>query len=317
MIIPKQKTYVQIKKLPKKFKENNKSKKMHLSDRKKLTKWGYIGLTLKYLLLVGLVFVILYPIVYLIVSSFNGSLSRNSLSSEKSFAFTFQHFIDLFQVENWWNWMFNSIIIGFVTMIIVVIFSGLMAYGFSRYVFAGKKSWLIFLILVGLIPNLMALIIFYIMSDILNENLQLPRIIVLLLLYSGGGIVSNLYILKAYIDGISSELDDAGKIDGLSNWKLFTRIIAPLAKPMLSIVAFWSFIAPFGDIILSNLILQSKEEWTVPLGLRSFITNNRPQLINYPLYATGSLVIAIPVVAVFMILQRNLSSGATAGAVKG
>ena len=120
------------------------------------------------------------------------------------------------------------------------------------------------------------------------------------------------------MDGISTEIDDASKIDGCSTIKTFTKIILPLTKPMLSVVALWSFIGPFGDFILPSLLLNSDKERTVAVGIRTLITPSGQDntKVNYGAYTAASLLISVPIVLLFLYLQKFIRGGRTAGGVK-
>ena len=137
----------------------------------------------------------------------------------------------------------------------------------------------------------------------------------LILIYAGGGIASNTFILKGYIDSISTELDDAAKIDGCSNIQIYRLIIMPIARPMLAIIFLWSFIGPFMDYLLPKVLLTSPKTYTLAAGLFTLINDFRT--INQPAFAAGGLLTAIPIVILFIALRKQLISGLSKGSVKG
>ena len=137
----------------------------------------------------------------------------------------------------------------------------------------------------------------------------------LVLIYSGGGIVGNPFILKGYIDSISRELDDAAKIDGCSNMGVYRLIIMPIARPMLAIIALWSFIGPFMDYMLPKVLLTNSKDYTLTVGLFTLINDART--MNAPAFAAGGLLTAIPIIILFISLQNQLVSGLSSGSVKG
>ena len=137
----------------------------------------------------------------------------------------------------------------------------------------------------------------------------------LILIYSGGGIAGNTFILKGYIDSISTELDDAAKIDGCSNMGIYRLIIMPIARPMLTIIALWSFIGPFMDYMLARVLLTNVQSYTLAAGLFTLINDFRT--LNQPAFAAGGLLTAVPIVILFIALQNQLVSGLTKGSVKG
>ncbi|WP_100254346.1 ABC transporter permease subunit [Spiroplasma clarkii] len=117
------------------------------------------------------------------------------------------------------------------------------------------------------------------------------------------------------MDNLSTEIDDAAKIDGCGNWAIFTKIILPLAKPMLSVIALWSFLGPFGDVILPAILARDSSELTMASGLQSLI--NATSVRQEGAFAAGALVIAIPITMMFMLLQKNITTGLSAAGVKG
>ena len=141
------------------------------------------------------------------------------------------------------------------------------------------------------------------------------RQMMLILIYAGGGIAGNTIILKGYLDSISTELDDAAKIDGCSSMKIYRLIIMPIARPMLAIIGLWSFIGPFGDYLLPKVLLNSSADYTLAAGLQTLITDERT--INQPAFTAGALLTAIPIVILFIVLQKQLVSGLSNGATKG
>lgn len=137
----------------------------------------------------------------------------------------------------------------------------------------------------------------------------------LILIYAGGGIASNTFILKGYIDSISTELDDAAKIDGCSNIQIYRLIIMPIIRPMLAIIGLWSFIGPFMDYLMAKVLLTSPKSYTLAAGLFTMINDFRT--INQPAFAAGGLLTAIPIVILFIALRKQLVSGLASGSVKG
>ena len=121
--------------------------------------------------------------------------------------------------------------------------------------------------------------------------------------------------VKGYLDSISTELDDAAKIDGCSSMKIYRLIIMPIARPMLAIIGLWSFIGPFGDYLLPKVLLNSSADYTLAAGLQTLITDERT--INQPAFTAGALLTAIPIVILFVVLQKQLVSGLSNGATKG
>ncbi|MDK2819334.1 MAG: ABC transporter permease subunit, partial [Mycoplasmataceae bacterium] len=127
----------------------------------------------------------------------------------------------------------------------------------------------------------------------------------------------NTFVLKGYLDSISTEIDDSAKLDGCGNVKTYIRIIMPLARPMLAIIALWSFIGPFGDVILPKILISDPQQYTLPVGLYSLLQPNSNREVFQPLYAAGALITSLPITGAFMYSQKHLVSGLASGGVKG
>ncbi|AHI54251.1 maltose ABC transporter permease [Spiroplasma sabaudiense Ar-1343] len=288
--------------------------KVHLSDLPPMSPVEWIGLIIRYVVLILWALVIIFPIVILIQQGFNLNNQKVILDIQ-NFEFSFNNYRRLFEQTLFLKWLLNSIIIGFFTMIITIFIISLTAYSFSRFKYKGKRSFLIALLVSQMVPVFTSLLVFYIFTELLNNAFNMPRIATLLLIYVGGGVASNTIILKGYMDSISQDIDDAARIDGCSHFWIFLNIIFPLCKPMLVLIALMSFIGPFGDVILPSLILRNQEDYTVAVGLNMFINSER--LMNYGAYFAGSTLVAVPIGVLFLVLQKFVVSGMTSGGVKG
>jgi arabinogalactan oligomer/maltooligosaccharide transport system permease protein len=122
-------------------------------------------------------------------------------------------------------------------MLVTVFMVSLTGYAYSRFRFKGRKISILAIMLIQMIPSILALIAFYIINKLLNESLGVPAYASLIIIYSGGAIAGNTFVLKGYLDSISMEIDDSAKLDGCGNVKTYIRIIMPLARPMLAIIA--------------------------------------------------------------------------------
>ncbi len=142
-----------------------------------------------------------------------------------------------------------------------------------------------------------------------------PNARLLTLIYVGGQIPMNTYLLKGYFDSIPVELDESAKIDGASNMRVFLQIIIPLSRPMLAVVAMNGFTGPLGDFALSSVLLRNPQYYTLPIGLYKLVTDKMGA--SYTTFAAGALLISIPIALVFIALQKHFVSGLTAGGTKG
>jgi arabinogalactan oligomer/maltooligosaccharide transport system permease protein len=137
----------------------------------------------------------------------------------------------------------------------------------------------------------------------------------LILIYVGGLLPMNTWLAKGYFDTIPKELDESARMDGAGHFRIFWQIVLPLAKPILAVIALFSFITPFTDFILARIILRSDEKFTLAVGLYDLVAKNFGA--EFTKFAAGAVLIAIPIALLFLSLQRFLISGLTAGGVKG
>lgn len=294
-----------------KKKKNN----LYLSDKQPLTVGGKIALGISYAFLSLWSIMVIWPISQIIISSFNGGQVNRIIIGGK-FTFSLKHFETLFNDTMYLKWMGNTLFVSITTAILVVIVVSFTGYAYSRYRFKGKKASLLTVMLLQTIPTFAGLTAYFTMYSIAADIVPaFSRQMMLILIYAGGGIAGNTIILKGYLDSISTELDDAAKIDGCSSMKIYRLIIMPIAKPMLSIIALWSFIGPFGDFMLPKILLNSASDYTLAAGLRTLIADQRT--LNEPAFAAGALLTAVPIVILFIVLQKQLVSGLSSGATKG
>lgn len=295
--------------------KKNKKEKLNLSDRQPLSFMGKIGLVLSYVILICWSIIIIWPLSQMVISSFNGR-QEQFIVLNKGFSFSLKHFEYLFNETLYLKWLVNTLFIAGATVFLTVLFVSFTGFAYSRYRFKGRKPSLMAIMIIQTIPSFAGITAYFTMHSIVSDILPFfSRQMMLVLIYSAGGIAGNTFILKGYLDSISMELDDAGKIDGCSSLKVYRLIIMPIAKPMLAIISLWSFIGPFLDYLLPKVLLTNAESYTLAAGLYTLI--NDQTSMNYPAFAAGGLLIAVPIVILFMSLQKFLISGLASGAVKG
>ena len=272
-----------------------------------------IRLTFTYLIIAIMFTIVIYPILWIVGSSFNPG---NSLSGSTMFPKnpTLDHYKELFDKENsdYLIWYFNSLKISVMTMILTVITVSFTAYAFSRYRFVGRKNGLMTFLILQMIPNFAALIAIYVLAvrtGLLDTHLGL------ILLYVGGQIPMNTWLMKGYLDTIPRELDESAKMDGAGHLRIFFQIVMPLAKPIIAVVALFAFVAPFGDFILAKILISSSDQYTIAVGLYELV--GKKFGAEFTKFAAGSVLIAIPIATLFLFFQKYFVSGLTAGGTKG
>lgn len=210
------------------------------------------------------------------------------------------------------TWYKNTLIVAATSSFFSVVFVTLTAYAFSRYRFVGRKYGLYAFLILQMFPVLMAMVAIYIL---LNTIGLLDSLWGLVLVYVGGSIPMNAFLVKGYFDTIPRELDESAKMDGAGHFRIFFTIMIPLAKPIIAVVALFNFMAPFMDFILPRIVLRSPENFTLALGLYNMVNDEFAN--TFTRFAAGSILIAIPIAIVFLFLQRYLISGLMSGSTKG
>ncbi|QFY83528.1 sugar ABC transporter permease [Bacillus subtilis] len=274
----------------------------------------YIRLLFSYLLLAFMAVIIVYPLLWTAGASFNPGNSLISTSIIPKHP-TFDHYKELFAGKEslqYVQWYVNSMKISLFTMAGSLLCVTFTAYAFSRFRFKGRKYALTLFLLLQMIPQFSALIALFVLAQILG---MINSHWLLILLYIGGLIPMNTYLMKGYMDSIPMDLDESAKIDGASSTRIFFQIILPLSKPMTAVVAMNGFTGPLGDFVLSSTILRTPESYTLPVGLFNLV--NDVMGASYTTFAAGALLISIPVAVIFIMLQKNFVSGLTAGGTKG
>ncbi len=261
----------------------------------------------------------LFPLYLVVLSSFNesGSLQVTSFIPRD---ISFANYNILFNDERipYLTWMKNSLIIaGFVAIASVVI-GAASAFAFSRLRFQGKRFGIQLLLLIQMFPAILALSALYVIMERVYKfapGLGIGTQMGLILVYLGGAMGVNIWLLKGFVDSIPAELDEAAKIDGASAMQTYWQIFVPLAAPVLAVVSLLSFIGTFNEFILARLFLIEVETRTVAVGLQQFIGGQFSE--NWGPFAAGSIIASIPIVIIFLSLQKYIVSGLTAGSVKG
>lgn len=216
------------------------------------------------------------------------------------------------------RWMANSIKISIIASAASVSLTTVSAYAFSRFRFRGRRVLMKGIVLVQVFPNILALVSLYLIVQQLGRMLPMLGLNThgaLILVYLGGVLGGNVWLMKGYIDTIPRELDESAMIDGASPWCIFWRLIFPLVRPMLAVTLVLVFVGTYGDIILARVLLKDNEQLTVAVGLWNFGASwQSPQ--RWGPFSAGALIAALPALVMFYSLQDWLVTGLTAGAIK-
>lgn len=272
-----------------------------------------LELVVMYAVIAVMFVIILYPLLWAFGMSLNPSsnLYGASLIPEN---WSFVHYEWLFTNprSNYLTWYKNTLIVSLSVASLGTLLVSFTAYAFSRYRFKGRTYGLYAFLLLQMFPVLMAMVALYIL---LNTIGLLDSLIGLIIIYIGGNIPMNAFLVKGYFDTLPKELDESAKMDGAGHFRIFFQILLPLAKPILAVVALFNFMNPFMDFILPRIILRSPENYTLALGLFNFVNDQFSN--NFTRFAAGAILIAVPIATVYLFLQKYLISGLSAGATKG
>lgn len=254
--------------------------------------------------------IILVPVMWIVGSSFGNSTSLASASMIPKEP-TLRNYQLLFEKTNFKQWYLNTLKIAIVNMVCSTILSTLTAYVFSRFRFKGKTVGLMSIMVIQIFPSFMSMTALYILFQ--NFGL-LDNLYGLALIYIGGQIPYNTWLMKGYLSGIPFSLDEAALIDGATRLQIFRIIIIPLALPMITFLAVTTFMSPWMDYVLPRLLISSDHKKTLAVGLYELISGNTNN--NYTMFAAGAILVAVPITVLYMALQKYLIYGITAGATK-
>lgn len=276
---------------------------------KNASTWGRLRW---HLLMVAIVFVSVYPILQIFSISLRpgDALYSTSLRLIPEGA-TFEAYRIMVFEKPFWTWMRNSLLVAFATAILGVALASTAAYALSRFPMRAKGAVLFSVLTTQMFPATMLLLPLY----LLMRNLGLVNTLAgVTLAYTATALPFCIWTMKGYYDTIPRSLEEAALIDGLSEVGAFWRVTLPLAAPALVITFLFSFLAGYAEFIVARTLLVSRELYTLPLGLESLASTFQTEWANY---AAGSLLVAVPVVALFLALSRYLVEGLTLGGVKG
>jgi arabinogalactan oligomer / maltooligosaccharide transport system permease protein len=273
----------------------------------------------RHLVLVLILLFALFPIVFVVSAAINplGTLSSTELYPTGASGENFTKLLgdDRYPFA---YWFVNSTLIAGVSALASIFLSICAAYAFSRMRFKGRRVGLMALLLIQMFPQFLAIVtifmIFTTVTDLwpafgFNEPWGL------LILYLGGALGVNTWLMKGFLDTVPKELDESATMDGASHVQAFFRIILPLVAPILAVTALIAFIGTINEFLMASVFLTDPESKTLAVGLYGMIAGDRN--VNFGMFAAGTLLTALPTVGVFLWLQKYIVSGLTAGAVKG
>ncbi|MGH3703759.1 MAG: sugar ABC transporter permease [Agromyces sp.] len=269
---------------------------------------------------VGVVMVVfsLFPIVFVISSSLNphGTLTGSNALFSKIGLDSYVRILTDPQVP-FLTWFGNTLMIAGITAVLTVFLGALAAYSFSRMRFTGRRFGLISIVVVQMFPQLLAVVAIFLLMSAIGDwfpAIGLNTHIGLIMVYLGGALGVNTYLMYGFFNTVPASIDEAAKIDGAGHARIFFTIILRLVAPILAVVALLSFIASVNEFVVASVLLIDTEQQTLAVGLTKLVSN--PRYADWSAFSAGAVIAALPVVALFLFLQKYIVGGLTAGAVK-
>lgn len=272
-----------------------------------------LSLTALNIFFIVLCFVTLIPILYAVSVSLNGQNSL--LSSDFSFIpknFTLDNYKAVLFGEDIMTWFKNTVILAAVTVTLSLTVAVPAAYCFSRRRFPGRRAILKCLVLLNSFPAVLSMFAIY---RLLRPMGLVNSRVGLILVYTGTMAVFSLWNTKGYFDTIPVEIEEAARIDGASDLQVVTRMVMPLAKPSIVVTALMVLIYVWNEYIYATTFLTGEENYTLAAGLNALQATEMTG--SWPVFAAASIVVSLPVLVIFFLCQKHMTSGLTAGGVKG
>ncbi len=259
-----------------------------------------------------------FPIVFIIGTSFN---SANSINTTQIFPGnpTLENYKSLIVGENntFLVWVWNTLKISFLTAGISVFLCSLAAYAFSRFRFKGRRMGLLTILLVQMFPQTLGITAIFLIMTWFNDKIPFIGLNThagLILVYLGGAIGMNTWLMKGYFDSIPKSLEEAAYVDGATSFKAFRAIILPLARPILVVIFIIQFIGTYSEYMIASTLLKGDKMYTLAVGLRLFVGQHYDD--RWGPFAAAGVLGSIIVIVIFYSLQDLIVSGLTGGAIK-
>lgn len=273
-----------------------------------------LGNTITYIILIALSILWIFPIIWIVLTSFRAE-SGQFVSYFIPKGFTLNNYKMLFTMSEYpfFRWFSNTLIVSVASCLLSTFLTTSMAYVLSRLRFRRRKPIMKIALVLNMFPAFMSMIAVYYILKAMDLTQSL---LALVLIYSSGAALT-FYVAKGFFDTMPKALDESAKIDGATQFQVFTKIIFPLSKPMIVYTALTAFMAPWMDFIFSKVIMGDKlENYTVAIGLYTMMTKSSSNTM-FTVFTAGCVIIAIPISLLFIYMQKYYVEGVTSGAVKG
>lgn len=284
------------------------------------------SLVLRLIIAVILIIFAIFPVLWIVSASLDPSQSLATQESLIPKNAGFQNYLRLFGKDPnykfgdlvFQKWIWNSVKVSGISTILSLAITTMAAYAFSRMRFKGRVTMLKGILLIQVFPNLLALVAIYVLIFQFGEiipALGLNTHAGLIMVYLGGSMGMNIWLMKGFLDTIPRDIDESGMVDGASHWQIFYNLILPLLRPILVVIGILAFIGTYGDFILARILLNDVNQYTLMVGLQIFTSGQFDQ--KWGVFAAGALIGALPIMIIYLTLQDQIVGGLTQGAVKG
>ena len=273
-----------------------------------------ISNTIIYIVLVVMTVVWLFPFVGIVLESFKAETKmQTGYLFPKQFGF--DHYIRLFKETDFLLWFKNTAIMGIATAFLQTFFVLTMSYTLSRLRFKGRKFLMNSMLILGMFPGFLTMILIYkVFADFGLIKEMAPLGLIFVYCASSG---MGYYVSKGFFETIPKSLDEAARVDGATRWQVFYKVIMPLSKPIIIYTILMGFMAPWGDFMLASYIIhENSQGMNVAVGMYEWLSKTNLNT-HYTMFCAAGVIVAIPVVTVFLLLQKYYVEGVTGGAVKG
>jgi N,N'-diacetylchitobiose transport system permease protein len=261
----------------------------------------------------GIFVVVIFPVFWMISTAFKPEDQINSLTPTwLSLHPTLQHFRDAMDMPFFWNDVVNTIIVVCVAVLVAMVAAFLAAVAVAKYRFTGRKLFIVLVIGVQMIPGAGLIIPLYV---VLAKYHQVNVLSGVIIVYISAVLPFSVWTLRGFIMGIPKDLEEAAMVDGSTRLGAFVRILLPLVAPGLVATSVFAFITSWNEYIYARILLNDQSKQTVTVWLSYFLGSSKHT--DWGALMAGSTLVAIPVVIFFLLVQRKIAFGLTAGAVRG
>lgn len=268
-----------------------------------------VKLVFTYAILILVALVVILPVVYIVLMAFN---EERSLYIDTIFPtlYSADAFVRLFTQTDYALWYGNTLIVGAMTAVGSVLLVLPTAYALSRLSFKGRKHYLMVFLVLQMFPGTMSMVAYYVLLNMLG---LLNSYFGLVIIFSCTAVPGSTFMMKGYFDTIPKSVEEAAILDGASRIQCVVKIIMPLARPMIGLICLFGFSAPFGDYMLSKILITDPSKYTLALGTYQSIFSQ--STTDYAMFASAAILSALPMAIIYMLLQKVIVNG-LGGAIK-